>query len=45
MADTEGNFIKVNQVWSDKLGYSTEELENMKFMDLVHPEDKDETIN
>jgi len=43
IADTDGNFIKVNQAWSETLGYSAEELEDMSFIDLVHTEDKAET--
>lgn len=44
IADTDGNFIKVNKAWEEILGYSTEELEQSKFLDFVHPEDLDTTL-
>ena len=39
IADTGGNFIKVNKVWESFLGYSTEEIEKKKFIDFIHPDD------
>lgn len=44
IADTEGNFIKVNKSWEEILGYSTEELLKRKFLEFVHPDDIDATI-
>jgi diguanylate cyclase (GGDEF)-like protein/PAS domain S-box-containing protein len=44
IADVYGNFIKVNKAWSKLLGYSTDELENMKFLDLIHPDDLEITL-
>ncbi|NTW04909.1 MAG: PAS domain S-box protein [Peptococcaceae bacterium] len=44
IADLEGNFIKVNKEWESVLGYSKEVLEKMKFLDFIHPEDLDSTI-
>ncbi|PKP39048.1 MAG: hypothetical protein CVT98_03535, partial [Bacteroidetes bacterium HGW-Bacteroidetes-15] len=44
IADTNGNFIKVNKAWEDILGYSTIELEKSKFLDFVHPEDIQATL-
>jgi PAS domain S-box-containing protein len=44
IADVYGNFIKVNKAWSKLLGYSTDELENMKFLDLIHPDDLEKTL-
>ncbi|MBN2764942.1 MAG: PAS domain S-box protein [Paludibacteraceae bacterium] len=44
IADTEGNFLKVNKSWSDILGYPISELENKRFLDFVHPDDLDETL-
>ncbi len=45
IADTEGNFIKINNSWSDILGYSTKELYKRKFLDFVHPEDMQSTLD
>jgi PAS domain S-box-containing protein len=45
IADLEGNFIKVNKAWEKILGYLTKDLENRKFLDFVHPEDLDATLN
>ncbi|HNW47643.1 MAG TPA: PAS domain S-box protein [Thermotogota bacterium] len=39
IADTDGNFLKVNEAWHEILGYSVEELEKSRFLDFVHPED------
>jgi diguanylate cyclase (GGDEF)-like protein/hemerythrin-like metal-binding protein/PAS domain S-box-containing protein len=44
IADTEGNFLKVNKAWERILGYSTHELESRKFLEFVHPEDLDKTL-
>lgn len=44
IADTEGNFIKVNKEWSNILGYSIDELEKRKFFEFVHPEDIKSTL-
>ncbi len=43
IANTEGYFIKLNTAWQDLLGYSVEKLNNEKFLDLVHPEDRPAT--
>ncbi|MGM0508558.1 MAG: PAS domain S-box protein [Fusobacteriota bacterium] len=45
IANLEGDFIKVNTAWEDILGYSKAELENRKFLDFVHPEDMDKTLD
>ena len=45
IADTKGNFIKVNKAWENLLGYPVEEIEQAKFLDFVHPDDLENTIN
>lgn len=45
IADLEGNFIKVNSAWEKILGYSAAELEKRKFLDFVHPEDMEATLD
>jgi PAS domain S-box-containing protein len=44
IADIDGNFIKTNEAWSPILGYSTSELNGMKFLDFVHPDDIQPTL-
>ncbi len=44
IADTNGNFIRVNKEWESVLGYNASELESRSFMDFVHPEDKASTL-
>jgi PAS domain S-box-containing protein len=44
IADTKGNFVRVNKEWESVLGFTASELENKSFMDFVHPEDKDATL-
>ena len=45
IADIEGNLLKVNHAWENILGYKIEELENRKFLDYVHPEDRARTVS
>ena len=44
IANTDGFFRRVNQEWERTLGYSIEKLEGMRFLDLVHPEDLEPTL-
>lgn len=44
IADLDGNFIKTNKAWTDILGFSQAELESRKFLDFVHPDDLDATL-
>jgi diguanylate cyclase (GGDEF)-like protein/PAS domain S-box-containing protein len=43
IADMDGNFIKTNKAWEDVLGYSEAELNQKKYLDFVHPEDRQAT--
>lgn len=45
IADLEGNFIKVNKEWEKTLGYAVEDIENQKFLNYVHPEDVQPTLD
>ena len=45
IADMDGNFIKINKAWETILGFKVEELEKRKFLDFVHPDDMENTIN
>ena len=45
IANTEGDFVKVNKAWVDLLGYSKAELEEMNYLDFVHPDDLESTQN
>ncbi len=45
IADTDGNFIKVNKAWSDILGYSSDDLRNTPFLKFVHPDDIQQTLD
>ncbi|MBN1968653.1 MAG: PAS domain S-box protein [Candidatus Delongbacteria bacterium] len=45
VADTEGNFLKVNNEWKNALGYDKEFLESHKFLDFVHHDDLDKTLD
>jgi len=44
IADTKGNFRKLNQAWEGALGYTIEELLARPFLDLVHPDDRAATL-
>jgi len=44
ISDLSGNLIKVNKAWEEILGYSPEDLENRNFLELIHPDDIQSTI-
>ena len=44
IADTDGYFLRLNLAWETTLGYSLNELEGARFLDLVHPEDLNATL-
>jgi PAS domain S-box-containing protein len=43
IADMDGHFRRMNPAWEQTLGYSINELEGRKFVDLVHPDDLEST--
>ncbi len=45
IADLEGNFVKTNEAWSRILGYSTQDLNKKKFLEFVHPDDIQATLD
>jgi len=44
IANTNGEFIRLNPEWEKVLGYSVAELEGRVFLDFVHPEDIEPTL-
>jgi PAS domain S-box-containing protein len=44
IAGTDGFFKQLNPGWQKKLGYSIEELTAAPFIDFVHPDDREATI-
>ena len=44
IADLDGNFTKVNNRFSEVLGYDVKTLTGIRFLDLVHPEDLEATL-
>ncbi|RPH96610.1 PAS domain S-box protein [candidate division KSB1 bacterium] len=44
IADTEGNFRRMNREWERTLGYTLPELEGHRFLDFVHPDDLEATL-
>jgi PAS domain S-box-containing protein len=45
IADTSGRFVKVNKAWETILGYSAEELEKRTFLEFIHPDDLQATLD
>lgn len=43
-ATLDGYFIHLNSAWQQTLGYSLEELKQTALIDLVHPEDRADTL-
>ncbi len=37
----DNHFIKINQAFTKTLGYNQEDMDRIKFMDLIHPDDKE----
>jgi PAS domain S-box-containing protein len=45
VADTNGHFLEVNKTWGEVLGYTIEELRGKLFLDFVHPDDLQATLD
>ncbi len=45
IADMNGYFRKLNRAWETTLGYSQEELMGRPFLEFVHPDDLEPTLN
>jgi len=45
IADLEGNFFKVNKAWEAILGYPTAEIQRRKYLEFVHPDDIQATLD
>ncbi len=43
-ADDTGHFTRLNPAWEELLGYSSETLRSMPYIEFVHPEDRDRTL-
>ena len=43
--DFNGYFRRVNKAWERTLGYTREELTSRRFIEFVHPDDRERTIN
>mgnify|MGYP000179828938 CR=1 FL=1 len=43
IADTQGYFRRLNKEWVTTLGYTLQELEGQKYINFVHPEDREAT--
>lgn len=44
IADIKGYFIRVNKEWEHVLGYDSSELEHHSFLEFVHPDDLQNTV-
>ncbi|WP_052507392.1 PAS domain S-box protein [Desulfonatronovibrio magnus] len=44
IANTSGEFVRLNPQWEDVLGYNVEELKGRPFLDFVHPDDWEDTM-
>jgi diguanylate cyclase (GGDEF)-like protein/PAS domain S-box-containing protein len=44
VADRHGRFVRVNPAWTEALGYSERELLSRPSAELVHPDDRDRTL-
>lgn len=44
IANTRGEFIRLNPQWERALGYRIEELTGRRFLDFIHPDDVEPTL-
>jgi len=44
IANTKGHFLHLNPEWEKVLGYTIEDLEGKRFLDLVHADDREPTV-
>lgn len=44
IANVDCNFVRVNKAWESILGYAAKDLEGRKFLDFIHPDDIQTTI-
>jgi PAS domain S-box-containing protein len=45
ITDLQGYFIRLNKAWETTLGYTLEELEGRRYIELVHPDDVASTLS
>jgi PAS domain S-box-containing protein len=45
IANSEGYFLRLNRSWEQTLGYSLSDLEGAKFLDFIHPDDLQKTLD
>lgn len=45
IANTDGHFLRLNKQWENLLGYELNELERNRFLDFIHPDDMESTLN
>jgi PAS domain S-box-containing protein len=45
VTDPDGHFRLLNKAWEFALGYTRDELRAKPFMEFVHPDDRDKTVN
>jgi PAS domain S-box-containing protein len=45
IGNTTGHFLKLNAAWEKNMGYTLAELEGIRFLDLVHPDDLQSTLD
>jgi len=44
IASLDGRFVRLNQQWETVLGYPLAELEGQQFLDFIHPDDLESTL-
>jgi len=45
IASTDGHFLKINPMWQATLGYTEQEILATPFLEFIHPDDRDATMN
>ncbi len=42
--NADGHFLYVNRAWKERLGYSDTEIAQLRFLDIVHPDNRQEGL-
>jgi PAS domain S-box-containing protein len=45
IANYQGEFVRLNPQWEETLGYPLEEITGRKFINFVHPDDREKTLS
>ncbi|ERP30831.1 sensor domain-containing diguanylate cyclase [Chitinivibrio alkaliphilus] len=45
VASFDGRFLEISPAWQTNTGWGTDELQNQEYLEYIHPDDRDATMN